>query len=147
MHFLSRPRRPRRSGEWTPAKAVTFIVTLAATRSVTLAAREAAMSRKSAYALKDRDCAFAEAWNAALMARDANRPRARIEGDTSDRSDNPRILPARRNSLRATAGWNPLIDDEHRAVRAAESARRDSFFAGLAQSLDSAPLAARRSRQ
>jgi hypothetical protein len=36
LHLLSRPRRPLRPGEWTPAKAVTFIVTLAATRSVTL---------------------------------------------------------------------------------------------------------------
>ena len=47
---------------------VTFIVTLAATRSVTLAASEARMSRKSAYALKSRDPAFAAAWVAALDA-------------------------------------------------------------------------------
>jgi hypothetical protein len=147
MQFLSRPRRRRRPGEWTPAKAVTFIVTLAATRCVTLAARAAGMSRKSAYALKDRDCAFAEAWNAALKARDAHRRRARVEGDTSDRSDKPRISPAQGNKLRATGGWNPLIDDDGRMTRAADSARRDSFFAGLARSLDSAPLAARRSRQ
>lgn len=68
MHCLSRPRRPVRSGEWTSAKAVTFIVTLAATRSVTLAARESRMSRKSAYALKARDPAFAAAWAAARNA-------------------------------------------------------------------------------
>jgi cobalamin biosynthesis protein CbiG len=68
LHLLSRPRRPLRSGEWTPAKAVTFIVTLAATRSVTLAAREAGMSRKSAYGLKARDPAFAAAWAAAAKA-------------------------------------------------------------------------------
>ena len=68
MHLLSRPRRPLRSGEWTSAKAVTFIVTLAATRSVTLAAREAGMSRKSAYALQARDPAFATAWAAAVKA-------------------------------------------------------------------------------
>lgn len=66
--LLSRPRRPRRSGEWTPARAVTFIVTLAATRSVTLAARAAGMSRKAAYALKSRDTAFAGAWSAAMAA-------------------------------------------------------------------------------
>ena len=68
MHLLSRPRRPRRSGEWTPDRAVTFIVTLAASRSVTLAARKARMSRKSAYALKGRDPAFAFAWAAAMRA-------------------------------------------------------------------------------
>ena len=68
MHLLSRPRRPIRLGEWTSTKAVTFIVTLAATRSVTLAARASGMSRKSAYALKARDPAFAAAWTAALKA-------------------------------------------------------------------------------
>jgi hypothetical protein len=68
LHFLSRPRRPLRSGEWTPTKAVTFIVTLAASRSVTLAAREAGMSRKSAYGLKARDPAFSAAWAAAAQA-------------------------------------------------------------------------------
>jgi len=68
VHLLSRSRRPHRSGEWTPAKAVTFIVTLAATRSVTLAAREAGMSRKAAYKLKSRDPAFAQSWTAAMSA-------------------------------------------------------------------------------
>lgn len=68
MKLLSRQCRPRRTGEWTHAKAVTFIVTLAATRSVTLAARRSGMSRKAAYALKSRDPAFAGAWNAALAA-------------------------------------------------------------------------------
>ena len=71
MIHLSRPRRPRRSGEWTQGRAVTFIVTLAAARSVTLAARAAGMSRKAAYALRSRDPAFASAWNAAIAA---NRP-------------------------------------------------------------------------
>lgn len=147
MQFLSRPRRPRRSGEWTPAKAVTFVVTLAASRSVTFAAHQAGMSRKSAYALKARNSAFAEAWNAALKAWEANR-RARGKGDrpdTSDTSDNPRTAPAQRNNARAAAAWNSLIDNELGPVREAESARRDSFFASLAWSVDSALLAARRS--
>jgi hypothetical protein len=147
MHFLSPPRRPRRSGEWTPAKAVTFIVTLAASRSVTLAAHEAGMSRKSAYALKDRDRAFAAAWNAALKARDAVRPKARAKGDKSDSSDNPRSARLQGDSARAAPAWNPLMDDERGALRHAESARRDWFFASLARPLVSAPLAARRSRQ
>ena len=130
MHFVS----PRRSGEWTPAKAVTFIVTLAASRSVTLAAHEA-------------DRAFAEAWNAALKAREANRPKARAKGDKSDSSDNPRSSRPQADSARASAAWIPLMDDEHGALRETESARRDSFFASLARSLVSAPLAARHSRQ
>jgi hypothetical protein len=68
VNLLSRPHRPARSGEWTQGKAVTFIVTLAARGSVTLAARAAGMSRKSAYALRARDCAFAAAWAAAMKA-------------------------------------------------------------------------------
>jgi hypothetical protein len=105
------------------------------------------MSRKSAYALKDRDRAFAEAWNAALKARQANRPKARAKGDKSDSSDNPRSSRPRGDSARAAAAWNPLMDDERGAWRRAESARRDSFFASLAGSLVSGALAARHSRQ
>jgi hypothetical protein len=145
LQFLSRPRRPRRSGEWTPAKAVTFVVTLAASRSVTFAAHQAGMSRKSAYALKARNSAFAEAWNAALKAGEASGS-ARGKGDRPDTSYNPRTAPAQRNDARAAAAaWNSLIDNELGPVREAESARRDSFFASLAGSVDSAPLAARRS--
>lgn len=68
MLQLARTRRPRRAGEWTETKAVTFIVTLAASQSVTLAAARAGMSRKSAYALKRRDAGFAAAWNVAVAA-------------------------------------------------------------------------------
>jgi hypothetical protein len=82
LTLLSRPCRARRNGEWSTGKAVTFIVTLAATRSVTLAARSAGMSRKSAYALKARDPAFARAWNAAL----AVKPSTKAEGDKAKRA-------------------------------------------------------------
>ena len=77
LPLLSPSRRPRRSGEWSPPRAVTFIVTLAATGSVTLAARAAAISRKSAYALKARDPAFAAAWAEAAKAS----ARASVQGD------------------------------------------------------------------
>ena len=52
-------RRPPRVGEWSNDKAVTFIVTLAASLNVTLAAARAGMSRKSVYALRRRDPASA----------------------------------------------------------------------------------------
>jgi hypothetical protein len=68
VSFLSKPRRRPRRGEWTPEQAVTFIVTLAAAGSVTIAAHRAGMSRKSAYALRGRDPAFAAAWAAAMRA-------------------------------------------------------------------------------
>ena len=60
--------RQQRRHEWSDERIVTFIVTLAAQRNVTLAACRAGMSRKSAYALKQRDPVFASAWMAALRA-------------------------------------------------------------------------------
>ena len=95
MIQLSRPLRPRRPGDWTPARAVTFIVTLAATRSVTLAARASGMSRKAAYALKSRDSAFASAWKAALAA---NRPPAR-QGDKVDEVHEPPVSTGQGDAL------------------------------------------------
>lgn len=107
MPFLSQPRRPRRSGEWTSDKAVTFIVTLAATHSVTLAARCAGMSRKSVYALKARDRAFAAAWAAAAKA---GTP-ASIQGDKLEEVHAPPVstgqgdrLPSRQDRERSFVG-------------------------------------------
>jgi len=121
LSFLSQPRRPRRAGEWSSARAVTFIVTLAATRSVTLAARAAGMSRKSAYALQARDLAFASAWSAALRAA-APRPR---QGDKTHKVDTPPGQPREGNKS--------LL---HLA--------RDQAFAGLVAAIrDSASLAPR----
>ena len=99
MHLLSRPRRPRRAGEWTPAAAVTFIVTLAASRSVTLAAR-AAGSRKSTFALKSRDCAFAAAWAAALAAGAA----VLRQGDKVQQVHAPLVSPGQGDSAERRRG-------------------------------------------
>jgi hypothetical protein len=60
MQLFSGCLRPHRPGEWMAGSAILFIVTLAAKGSVTLAARAAGMSRKSAYALKKRDPLFAK---------------------------------------------------------------------------------------
>jgi hypothetical protein len=135
LHLLSRPRRPRRSHEWSPGKAVTFIVTLAATRSVTLAARDTGMSRKSAYALKDRDPAFAAAWNAALKAR-----RRRRGGDeTHEPHDPPVSLGQGDGAQRAARSiWST-------AHRQRDEAARDLFFARLARLRVASPALARRS--
>ena len=121
LSFLSRPRRPRRAREWSPERAVTFIVTLAATRSVTLAARAAGMSRKSAYALRGRDAAFASAWLAAVRAA---APRL-VQGDKVDKVDRPPTPPRQGNTLLARLAC-------------------DEAFAGFGPtSRDSAPLAPR----
>ena len=118
-------RRPARAGEWSGDKAVTFIVTLAASFSVTLAAARAGMSRKSAYALKRRDPVFAAAWDKAVQANDKltamSMPRAPArglsKGDEGDEPHNPPVAPPKGNDP---------------ARRARDEALRDSFFAALA---------------
>lgn len=92
MHLLSpNRRRPRRSHEWSAARAV---VTLAATRSVTLAARAACMSRKSAYALKSRDPAFAAAWIAAAKAGVTGPAPDLPKGNKVEEVEDPPVSPA-----------------------------------------------------
>ena len=123
QQLLSRPRRPRRPGEWTPARAVIFIVTLAASRSVTLAARQAGMSRKSAYALKSRDPAFAVAWSAAVTA---GRSR-RAEGDKVEEVHG---APVRRHHGDSSPS---RVDRERAFARFVSTAEeRDRWFARLA---------------
>lgn len=65
--FLPVPVRPRADG-WTPLRQARFIGYLAVTGSVSLAARKVAMSRESAYRLREHRGAesFAAAWDAAL---------------------------------------------------------------------------------
>jgi hypothetical protein len=122
MDLLSRPRRPRRSHEWNAGTAVTFIVTLAATGSVTLAAREAGMSRKSAYALRARDPAFAASWDAALNA---------SKGHKVDEVDRPPISTGQGNS-RTAAAASLVSTDRRQALNGFDTLRRDAFFARLA---------------
>lgn len=119
--YLCRSRRTRRSHEWSPGKTVTFIVTLAANGNVTLAARKAGMSRKSAYALKARDPVFAAAWTAASGAsgrRSANRAEKPPEGDTRTRAASSTVTTANR-----------------RLSIAAAAEERDRLFARLAANL------------
>jgi hypothetical protein len=126
MIILSRPRRAPRAHEWTPGKAVTFIVTLAATRSVTLAARQAGMSRKSAYALKSRDRAFADAWETALNAR----PKSRKSDEVEDVQASPNSLSQGDSAIRAARSTSSTA--RRRPDRRQEEAARDLFFARLA---------------
>jgi hypothetical protein len=119
----ARARRPRRTGEWTHAKAVTFIVTLAASRSVTLAAARAGVSRKSAYALKDRDPTFRAAWNAALSVVVDRRPPpigGPRQGDEVGEIGNP--------ASKGRQGYKDLCLRE----RSLDEQMRDPFFAAIA---------------
>jgi hypothetical protein len=108
-------RRQRADG-WTHGRRVTFVVTLAASGSVTFAAASAGLSRKSAYALKRRDAAFASLWDRSLAAAQA----------------------AQWNSSRITPKGNegytspdPLQPINFINRRDADIASRDRFFAGL----------------
>jgi len=123
LHFPTASRRSPRPGEWSRSKAVTFIVTLAATQSVTLAAREAGMSRKSAYAFRARDASFAHAWDVALGASRAEA----AEGDKAERT-----APSTSSSRQGVS--DPAGQD---------AARRYLFFARLAatRTLGSTPTA------
>jgi hypothetical protein len=123
---LAHTRRPRRAGDWTEAKAVTFIVTLAASRSVTLASARAGMSRKAAYALKRRDPGFALAWNAAVgtaAAAERQEPALNpIQGDKVDETHNPRS--ARRQGVMPRNPFGLSVDTQ----------LRDIFFGTLRES-------------
>jgi hypothetical protein len=115
MNLLAQPRRPQRPEGWSSAKAVTFIVTLARSRSVTLAARAVGMSRKSAYALRKRDPGFAAAWNAAIGAGS--------------------ILNPKGNSGRQSQHSQPsqlAVTQETAEARRRDELLRDRFFARLA---------------
>ena len=118
MLQLARTRRPRRAGEWTEGKAATFVVTLAVSRSVTLAASRAGMSRKSAYALKRRDTGFAAAWIAALATGEEPALNS-VQGAKVGEVDDPRISKAQGNNAPALTS------------RAADAKSRDRFFATL----------------
>ena len=104
--YLDTPTpRTRRAAEWSAGKIVTFIVTLAATRIVTRAARAAGMSRKAAYALRQRDPAFRAAWNAAMGIRQGDAAVRAASSISSTRlspldhglaaSPRPRLVPNR----------------------------------------------------
>ena len=112
--LFTRANRRTRAAGWNAGKAVTFIVSLAATRSVTLAAFEAGMSRKSAYALKRRDPAFDAAWRAALEPR---------QGNKVEEIDDPRVSLSQGNS--ATLAAARASRARRRAV---DTRRRDRFF-------------------
>jgi hypothetical protein len=149
LYTPTRQSRGRRAHEWSAGKAVTFIVTFAATRNVTLAAHAAGMSRKAAYALKRRDPAFAAAWAASLA-------RGR-EGNKVEEVEHTPVPPSEGNN-RAHAGRSISSTDAgaFERLREAEAAPRDLFFAKLEAGRDSllgasrspqAPLARRSSAQ
>lgn len=114
------PQRRIRYDGWTRTKRVTFLVTLAASGRVTFAARSAGLSRKSAYALKARDAAFAALWDRALDAFEAARRPARRQPAEGD------------NGNTAAASAAPSTGSTSRtSAQTIAAAERDRFFAAL----------------
>lgn len=118
-HLLppSPPNRRVRADGWTHDRRVTFCVTLAASGSVTFAAASAGLSRKSAYALKKRDPAFAALWDRSLASARAARREAFRRAAKGDE------VHARSKPRRAINFVNR---------RKADLSERDRFFANLA---------------
>ena len=88
------PQRARADG-WTPLRQAQFLGRLAATRSVSAAARAVSMSREGAYRLREQPGAasFAAAWDAAL-----GRPKAKVTGLTLiERLEQGLVRPVIRN--------------------------------------------------
>jgi len=130
FHF-ARSRRARRAAEWSDAKAVTFIVTLAESRSVTLAAARAGMSRKAAYALRRRDSGFAAAWATAIRAplppRQPVARRRPIVGDKAGDVYTPRI--SARKGYSVPLNWDAWLDAQMRDYFFSELANRPTSLA------------------
>jgi hypothetical protein len=101
---MLKPKQPRRSARtkaeyrWTGAKAKAFLHELAATGSVTKAARIVGMSRQSAYNLRGRLAgsapAFGQLWDEALAIALSRRCQAIIAGKGA-KSARRRRLPGR----------------------------------------------------
>jgi len=108
-------RRHRADG-WTHHRRVTFVVALAASGSVTFAAASAGLSRKSAYALKKRDAAFASLWNQSLAAAVAARQK---------------VCRMAAKGNEGHTGPDPLQPINFINRRKADITARDRFFAGL----------------
>ena len=121
MRTRSTPQRRTRADGWTDCKRVTFIVTLAASGSVTFAAASAGLSRKSGYALRNRDSASASLWERALEAGKASH-RGRVKGETANPRDTVNLVNLRTPD------------------RSAASAGCDLFFANLQLRLSGASL-------
>lgn len=126
--------RSPRAAEWSGEKAVTFIVTLAASANVTLAAARAGMSRKSAYALKSRDPAFAAAWTMAARTASLQSLSVPPKGDKGNDVHTPPVEPLQGDKPR-----NRVLDEAMRdsAFAAFVTRKRDLAMALLA---DAPPL-------
>ena len=119
-HQLAKsPGPPTRHDGWTKPRRVTFLVTLAASGNVTFAAAAAGLSRKSAYALRKRNGAFASLWDRSLAAATAARAEVRRRAAEGNKAH---ARPAPRRQVN-------LVNR-----RDADASERDRFFQSLRES-------------
>lgn len=130
MQLLSEPLRPRRPGEWSVGTAIHFVVTLAAKGSVTLAARSAGMSRKSAYALRKRDPLFARTWEAAATGVAATSS-GQVHGNSTHLAEASTSSTARRDPGQPRRPFPLRPAWQGRLLAELSSTRRDSPFGGM----------------
>ena len=104
----------RRDG-WTPERQLTFLRTLAETRSITRAASSAGMSRESAYRLRRRNegMLFAALWDRAIQGTSSSLPKSHEVNSRRRRSQRK----IRANPPKVTKwtkwtdpGFQPLLD-------------------------------------
>lgn len=126
------PRRPPRHNEWTRAKMAAFLRELAATQSVTEAARSVGMSRQSAYKVRNRSpgTPFALAWEVALEAGLQQLAHAMLDravnGEEVPHYYHGELVGTHRKYDNRLAAWlldNPWKIGRHQIAR--ESASRD----------------------
>ena len=104
----------RRDG-WTPERQLRFLGALARTRSVTCAARAAAMSRESAYRLRARKegALFAAAWDQALKRHNLRKPSVtpRKRRTPIFRANPPKVTKSMKWKDPQFEAWQKLLRD------------------------------------
>jgi hypothetical protein len=114
-----KPPKIRRDG-WTPERQLRFLGALAATRSVTRAARAARMSRESAYRLRTRKegALFAAAWDRALESHNPGKRTAmpRTRRTAISRAKRAKVTKSMKSTTPRFEAWQNLVRDFRSAL-------------------------------
>jgi hypothetical protein len=130
LHGGKPTTRPQRPGGWTQAKRNIFLAELAQTANVKASAAAAGMADQGAYKLRQRDPAFARAWQEALSEAYAKLETILLEralngaaGDVVVAGDGSRIAQLSERTLMQMLQQHRVTVREYRAERASEAGR------------------------